>query len=177
VLGAEWARLTQPARIEALTQRHLDLTDKPSVELSSLSQLPGEESPHAGRLRSATPTRSCRKTASPLPPKSQPEQTPTTSFALFHTGTMNVTKRPVAPSLSRSRIAVAAFFCATMFSLIAVRLVDVMVLGGGGSRSGYSAATAHPMRADLVDRNGVLIARDLPVSDLYAMPANFWDNR
>src|SRR5690242_4877773 len=87
----------------------------------------------------------------------------------------DVTKRPVAPSLVRSRIAVAAFFCATMFSLIAVRLVDVMVLGGGGSRSGIAVAPAHPMRADLVDRNGALIARDLPVSDLYAMPASFWD--
>lgn len=86
-----------------------------------------------------------------------------------------MTKRAVAPSLVRSRIAVAAFFCATMFSLIAVRLVDVMVLGGGGSRGAYSVAAAHPMRADLVDRNGTLIARDLPVSDLYAMPANFWD--
>jgi len=75
----------------------------------------------------------------------------------------------------RSRIAVAAFFCATMFSLIAVRLVDVMVLGGGSGRGGYAVAAAHPMRADLVDRNGALIARDLPVSDLYAMPANFWD--
>ena len=31
------------------------------------------------------------------------------------------------------------------------------------------------MRADFVDRNGVLIARDLPVSDLYATPAAFWD--
>jgi len=86
VLGAEWARLTQPARIEALTQRHLDLTDKPSVELSSLSQLPAKNLP--------TPQDSIRnanevvpQTASPLPPKSQPEQTPTASFALFHTGT------------------------------------------------------------------------------------------
>src|ERR1700756_478548 len=84
-------------------------------------------------------------------------------------------KRPVAPSLIRSRIGLAAFFCATAFSLIAVRLVDVMVLGGGGNRGSYSVAAAHPMRADLVDRNGALIARDLPVSDLYAMPANFWD--
>jgi hypothetical protein len=86
VLGAEWARLTQPARIEALTQRHLDLTDKPSVELSSLSQLPAKNLP--------TPQDSIRnanevvpQAASPLAPKSQPEQTPTASFALFHTGT------------------------------------------------------------------------------------------
>ena len=29
VLGAEWARVTQPARIQALSQKHLDLSDLP----------------------------------------------------------------------------------------------------------------------------------------------------
>src|SRR5262245_27505998 len=84
-------------------------------------------------------------------------------------------KRPVAPSLVRSRIALAPCCCGAAFSLIAVRLIDVMVLGGGGGRGSYAVTAVHPMRADLVDRNGALIARDLPVSDLYAMPANFWD--
>jgi cell division protein FtsI (penicillin-binding protein 3) len=82
--------------------------------------------------------------------------------------------RPVAPSLVRSRIALAALFCATAFSIVAARLVDVMVFGAGPRTAG-AASIAHPMRADLVDRNGVLIARDLPVSDLYAMPAALWD--
>src|SRR5258705_2033714 len=82
--------------------------------------------------------------------------------------------RPVAPSLVRSRIALAALFCATAFSIVAARLVDVMVFGAGPRAAG-AASIAHPMRADLVDRNGVLIARDLPVSDLYAMPAALWD--
>ena len=40
VLQAEWAHLTQPARVAALAARHLDLTDKPAVELSSLTSLP-----------------------------------------------------------------------------------------------------------------------------------------
>src|SRR5258706_1007752 len=81
--------------------------------------------------------------------------------------------RPVAPSLVRSRIALAAIFCATAFSIVAARFVDVMVFGAG-PRTASVAAIAHPMRADLVDRNGVLIARDLPVSDLYASPAALW---
>jgi hypothetical protein len=40
VLQAEWARLTQPGRVAALAARHLNLTDKPTVELSSLTSLP-----------------------------------------------------------------------------------------------------------------------------------------
>lgn len=40
VLGAEWARLTQPARIHALAKRHLDLIERPTLQLSSLTQLP-----------------------------------------------------------------------------------------------------------------------------------------
>jgi cell division protein FtsI (penicillin-binding protein 3) len=83
-------------------------------------------------------------------------------------------KRQVTPALVRSRIALAAAFCAAVFSIVAARLVDVMVFGAGSVQSA-NVAPAHPMRADLVDRNGALIARDLPVSDLYAMPASFWD--
>ena len=45
VLGAEWARVTQPARIQALAARHLDLTDKPVLQLSSLTQLPLKDAP------------------------------------------------------------------------------------------------------------------------------------
>ena len=40
VLGAEWARLTQPARISALAARHLPLADRPTLQLSSLVMLP-----------------------------------------------------------------------------------------------------------------------------------------
>ena len=83
-------------------------------------------------------------------------------------------RRPVAPALVRSRIALAAIFCAAAFSIVAARLVDVMLFGAG-PRTATASALVHPMRADLVDRSGVLIARDLPVSDLYAMPAALWD--
>ena len=43
VLGAEWARVTQPARIQALAERHLDLADMPAVQLSSLAALPRKD--------------------------------------------------------------------------------------------------------------------------------------
>ncbi|HEY4275851.1 MAG TPA: penicillin-binding protein 2, partial [Rhizomicrobium sp.] len=52
-------------------------------------------------------------------------------------------------------------------------LVDVSLLRGTG-RAGYEGR-AVAARADLVDRNGELLARDIPVKDLYARPHVFWD--
>lgn len=66
VLGAEWARATQPARIAALAQRHLDLADTPSVELSSLTALPRKNAPLTD-----TPVREA-KTEMPAPATSEP---------------------------------------------------------------------------------------------------------
>jgi cell division protein FtsL len=40
VLGAEWAKVTQPARIQALAERYLNLNDRPAAQLASVSQLP-----------------------------------------------------------------------------------------------------------------------------------------
>ena len=40
VLGAEWARVTQPARISALVAKHLSLGEEPTLQLSSLKSLP-----------------------------------------------------------------------------------------------------------------------------------------
>jgi hypothetical protein len=68
VLGAEWASVTQPARIQALAARHLDLAETPMAELSSLSSLPG-------RIYPVTPDDGIRSAnARILPP--QPERLP-----------------------------------------------------------------------------------------------------
>lgn len=40
VLGAEWAKQTQPARIQALAEKYLNVTDRPEAQLASVSQLP-----------------------------------------------------------------------------------------------------------------------------------------
>jgi hypothetical protein len=53
VLGAEWARVTRPARIQALAARHLDLVDKPVLQLSSLTQLPLKDAPKVMDIREA----------------------------------------------------------------------------------------------------------------------------
>jgi hypothetical protein len=93
VLGAEWARLTQPARIQALSERHLDLSDSPAVELSSLSQLPSKNPPLAaeGEIRNAkavVPQAPAAPLGAPAArPQIQPVQSTDATLASFHTGT------------------------------------------------------------------------------------------
>jgi hypothetical protein len=69
VLGAEWASLTRPQRIHALVERHLPLTDAPTVELASFSMLPHRGTPPlpSGPLRDASAV------VPALPPLPQPE--------------------------------------------------------------------------------------------------------
>src|SRR5215472_16325868 len=89
---------------------------------------------------------------------------------------------PVAPrrikdesvSTIERRVIIAAGLCVMGFALVGLRLVDVGILKG--STTGISSAVideAPPTRADLLDRNGVVLARDLPVGDLYALPHAF----
>ncbi len=57
------------------------------------------------------------------------------------------------------------------FALVELRLVDVMILKGRVMGVDMDSAE-RPLvkRADLLDRDGELLARDLPVADLYARP-------
>ncbi len=82
---------------------------------------------------------------------------------------------PQPITLVKNRIVYSALVCAVAFSVIGARLVDVMVLRGNTRTAAVAAAPIKPLRGDLVDRNGVLIARDLPVSNLYATPKAFMD--
>src|SRR5580698_8809337 len=74
------------------------------------------------------------------------------------------------------RIVLSAGLLVMAFALVGVRLLDVMVMKGR-----VTGATAeisdrpHARRADLLDRNGQLLARNLPVADLYAEPAALKD--
>ena len=179
VLGAEWARITQPARIQALTQRHLDLSDLPDGGALIAFPASAEESLRSRlKAKSATPKRWCRSRRrtpdrSAAAPQIQPARLPDATLRRSALEPEPWRSAPAAPSLVRNRIAFAALFSAVCFSIIVARLIDVMVFGA--TSRGTVATLVHPMRADLVDRNGVLIARDLPVSDLYATPSAFWD--
>jgi cell division protein FtsI (penicillin-binding protein 3) len=77
-----------------------------------------------------------------------------------------------APTVFQRRIIIGAVLCVAAFALVGIRLVDVTLLK---SLDNGHAAIALAARADLTDRNGELLARDLPVKDLYARPHVFWD--
>ncbi|MDE2463290.1 MAG: penicillin-binding protein 2 [Alphaproteobacteria bacterium] len=74
------------------------------------------------------------------------------------------------PTIIQRRIAIGALICVMAFAVIGFRLVDIMVLKGGGVAPRGGAAYPLTTRADLLDRNGELLARDLPVHDVYAQP-------
>ena len=76
------------------------------------------------------------------------------------------------PTVFQRRIVIGAVLCVAAFALVGLRLVHVTLLTSLESGRAPAALIA---RADLTDRNGELLARDLPVKDLYARPAVFWD--
>jgi cell division protein FtsI (penicillin-binding protein 3) len=82
----------------------------------------------------------------------------------------------VLPStVFQRRILIGAVICMIAFALVGVRLIDVTVFSGSAPQR--HSAPVLLGRGDLVDRNGELIARDLPADDLYARPPLLKDKR
>jgi hypothetical protein len=88
VLGAEWARVTRPQRIHALTERHLKLTDAPTIELASFNELPrrGVEPLINGPLRDANVI--VPVPGLPVEPQTEPQAEPITTvqYISFRSG-------------------------------------------------------------------------------------------
>ncbi len=78
----------------------------------------------------------------------------------------------------RKRLLVAGMVFACAFLAVGIRLIDVSTSGAGASVAALTLETqAKPAvtRADIVDRNGVLLAATLPSSSLYAVPRQIAD--
>jgi len=82
--------------------------------------------------------------------------------------------------LGRTRLLITSALFAAAFAVVAIRLVDVTLLGERSAsrlvdRSG--SAIHHTSRADIVDRNGVLLATSLKTASLFANPHLILDAR
>jgi cell division protein FtsI (penicillin-binding protein 3) len=76
-----------------------------------------------------------------------------------------------AVETGRMRLIVTAGLFGAAFAMIGLRLVDLMVLNDGRSAvatKSHGVERAATARADIVDRNGVIVATNLPTVNLFA---------
>jgi cell division protein FtsI (penicillin-binding protein 3) len=89
-----------------------------------------------------------------------------------------VTGMERAAQIARSRLLFAAVVFAVGFVVMAARVVDVAILTDGNEPRLARVPAAAPLatgRADIVDRNGVLLATSLRAASLYADPTEIID--
>lgn len=78
-------------------------------------------------------------------------------------------------SIVQRRIAIVALACVFAFTLIGVRLIDLTILRHTAAVQLSPSQHVVASRADIVDRNGELLARDLIVHDLLVEPGKLQD--
>ena len=145
------------------------------MEFSSLTQLPQKAPPLAPETGFAT-VKAIAPDAKPAQPQPHVVEPDEPTFAVMNTRhvSMDARSAPNGPSSKAASVLRPAY--APPRSASSSRDCSRSWCSAQAWPSLPDAALARqPMRADFVDRNGVLIARDLPVSDLYATPAAFWD--
>jgi len=88
-------------------------------------------------------------------------------------------EKSVALDLARGRLVMISAFFILAYVMVMARAFDLAVLQGGLDDTAVvtSAATQDqsPRRADIVDRNGVMLATTLEMVSLYADPAEIYD--
>jgi len=79
---------------------------------------------------------------------------------------------------SRTRLVVAGIVFAAIFAVVGLRVLMLAAPGETGTdavAAGTDGDTSGPRRADIVDRNGELLATTLPTASLYADPSRVGD--
>ena len=84
--------------------------------------------------------------------------------------------RAHALEVSRNRIVVTAALITLAFAVIAGRLVELTAFRAAPAPVRVAQTSAPKERADIVDRNGILLATSLPMASLYANPKHVLDH-
>ena len=83
-----------------------------------------------------------------------------------------------ALEVGRNRLMVTGVLFALAFLIIGGRVVELSFHDNKSNKTPYKIANANKnlhLRADIIDRNGVLIATSLPTAALYANPQHILD--
>lgn len=97
---------------------------------------------------------------------------------------LTVPRRPAAAprdalEVARARLSVAGALFAVLFGVIGLRMAHVSLLREAGEGTGPGTAvagnTVQAERAEIVDRNGVILATSLPVASLFVNPRQVID--
>ena len=85
---------------------------------------------------------------------------------------------PARLERARGRLLAAGAVFLLCFGALVVRTLDVAVIGAPAAGGAHAGGALNPaMRADIVDRNGVLLASNLPTHTLYVEPAKILDRQ
>jgi len=90
-----------------------------------------------------------------------------------------IKKTGLALEVARTRVLVAGAVFALCFVVLGIRVVDLALIGGAGATTSASARLSESFstrRADMVDRNGVLLATNLPTQSLFVDPSEVLDS-
>ena len=157
VLGRGVGRRSRgPQRIQALAERHLDLADAPVVELSRSRMLPRRgEAPAHRSGRCATRAPSCRTSPRFAMTSLSPGRSSAPPTVRAHEHRRRTSARPEPDRAGRDFL---------RLRLCACRRTPCRRHGVRRHCARHRAVSPRiraPIRADIVDRNGVLLARDL----------------
>jgi cell division protein FtsI (penicillin-binding protein 3) len=91
------------------------------------------------------------------------------------TGNLSGGHHEKALKTARSRLVLISIFFALSFCVVAGRLVGLSSADGGAASAAVQRTSWDVARADIVDRNGILLATSLPTASLYADPNDVLD--